>query len=440
MPTACLVTLGCPKNIVEGEHLAGALAKAGCTLVTTLEDADIAIVHTCAFIADARSESVAVIKTLTDMKKDGRLEKIIVTGCLVQEEGKRIVGLYPGIDAFLGTGQLDRLGDVLRGTAATVIGRPGGLLESPQRFLSSGLPTAYLKIAEGCNHRCGFCIIPRLCGRYHSRRMESITAEARSLTKAGVRELTVIAQDTSAYGYDIYRRYALDELLRKLCRINDLHWLRLMYAYPSTVNDHLIDVLRTEEKICKYIDIPLQHVNRDMLALMRRPANVRATIEKLTFAVPGIALRTAFIVGYPGETDKRFRELCDLVAEGWFDQMGVFAYSDHPSVAAAQLAGKVPVAVRQERQQELMLIQQKVVAKKLRSLKGSTVEVFVESEMRKGKNDRRLGTGKYWSGRTRFQAPEVDGRIYCSGKAAVGSFVNVLVTGCQGYDLLGVIR
>lgn len=431
-----LVTLGCPKNIVEGEYLAGIIQGHGYTLTTDISRADCAVVHTCSFIGDARLESSRVIRSLVRLKKAGRLKKVFVTGCYVQDEGPAIARLFPGVDGFLGTGTLAKLGDVIASGGGFVAGPPGGLLDSATpRLLSSTLPSAYLRIAEGCNHHCSFCTIPRFRGRYHSRPFTAIVNEARALVDVGIRELILVAQDVTAYGRDRSGRLQLPLLVKKLTRIDGLRWIRLLYAYPSTVTDELLSVMRDEEKVCRYLDMPLQHASPAVLRRMRRPARVRPLLERITARVPGIALRTTFIVGFPGETAADFARLRALVAEGWFEHAGVFAYSDQPRAASSAFSGAVPAAVATARRSELMAVQRQVVRARAASRVGTVEEVLVEGCRQKSYNTK----NSFVVGRTRFQAPEIDSVVHARGAAPAGSFVRVRITGGRGYDLVGTI-
>jgi ribosomal protein S12 methylthiotransferase len=438
MTSVCLITLGCAKNIVEGENMAGLLRNAGCKLTTRLENADVAVVHTCSFIADARCESADIIKQLCSLKKAGRIGRLLVTGCLVQDEGRGLAAEFSEIDGFLGTGDLEKLPAVIAEGKRFFYSHPGGLLESPgPRLLSSHLPSACLRIAEGCNHRCGFCAIPRLRGVYQSRRIEAIVEEAERLTAQGIRELALIAQDTTRYGFDLYRRNALPELLHRLSKLPAAAWLRVLYAYPSTVSGDLLAVIRDEEKVCKYLDIPLQHVSDRVLASMRRPKNVRSLVERIRVTVPNIALRTTFIVGYPGETERDFRKLYDFVADGWFEQLGVFEYSAHRDIFSETLPRKVPAAVKSERKKALLLAQKKIVERRNGARLGSRIKVLTEGPAPQKK--KKGGRVNRWTGRTEFQAPEVDNCVYFTGKSSVGKIVEVTVTGTAGYDLLGKV-
>lgn len=426
MSKICLVTLGCPKNIVEGESIAGLLRAGGWELTTNLTDADAAVIHTCSFISDAKKESEDVINSLSRLKIKGKLKTIAVTGCLVQREGKSLREKFKGVDVFIGTGALGSLTDLLEKGAGLDITRPGGLLESSvPRLLSSSLPSAYLRIAEGCNHKCSFCIIPGLRGRYKSRKKEDILSEAKDLADCGIKEINIIAQDTTLYGKDIYSKPSLPVLLNDLAGIKGFKWIRLMYAFPGTVTGGLIDVIKNEEKVCKYIDMPVQHINDKVLKLMGRPTGAKNVIRRLKDQIPGLTLRSTVITGFPGEKEKEFRELADFVSEGWFDHLGVFEYNPIEGTPSSRLSGRPSARVAGARKKELMLRQQKVVRSRFESMKGDTVEVIIESRQ----DDDRC------TGRASFQAPEIDGGMIIKGSRRLGSFVKVKITGSKGYDL-----
>lgn len=434
--TVALITLGCPKNIVEGEHMAGILREQGLILTTDLAHADCAVVHTCSFIGDARDESVRMIRSLVKLKKTGHLKKVIVTGCYVQDEGKKIAEMFPGVDGFMGTGMLSSLGSFVTDGGGFCSGSAGGLLApSTPRLLSSTLPSAYLRIAEGCNHRCSFCSIPRLRGRYVSRSLTDIVNEARHLADAGIRELVLVAQDITAYGRDRSGHLMLPQLLKKIARINDIAWIRLLYAYPSTVSDELIDSIKDEEKMCRYLDVPLQHASRDVLRRMKRPQQVRPLLERLKKHVPDIAVRTTFIVGFPGETNEDFNQLRTLVSEGWFEHLGAFAYSDHPRTMSARFLDKVPESIALKRQKELMRVQKKIVHQHNAARIGSFEEILVERQIQKRYNTK----SSLIVGRARFQAPEIDSTVIVAGVVTPGTFVRVKITGFNGYDLIGTL-
>ena len=433
MPKLCIITLGCPKNTVEGEKIAGMLDNCGWTLSADISKCDAALIHTCSFIKDAKDESISVIKKLSGLRKRGGLQKVVVTGCLAQEYGKRLFNEFPQVDAVVGTGSLDKLPFVMSGGSDFECGKPGGLLESAYpRLLSSGLPTAYLRIAEGCGHKCAFCVIPKLRGAYKSRKIENIVSECKALVSAGIKEAVLIAQDTTLYGNDIYGKPSLPDLLKRLSKVRGIEWLRILYAYPDTVSDELLETMARGPKICKYLDIPLQHASDSVLKRMRRKGGVRKLLEKIKTRVPGIALRTTFIVGFPGETEAEFEELRAIVAEGWFEHAGVFEYSSASSAdrpACKALEGKpVPEHLKRARKKELMLAQKKVVRLNNASHTGRIYKVLIESyDINK----------KIFTGRTYFQASEIDGITCIKGKCRVGQIQDVKITGYSGYDLMG---
>lgn len=430
MPKLCLVTLGCPKNIVEGEHIAGLLESKGWTLTTDILHADTAVVHTCSFIADAKKESEEAIKAFSAIKRSKRLRLLAVTGCLAQREGSAFKERFPEIDVIAGTGAeaIRALPSALGAGRGVMVSKPGGFLDpDTPRLLSSTLPSAYLRVAEGCNHKCGFCVIPSLRGRYHSRRRENIIREAKGLAACGVKEIILIAQDTTLYGKDLYGTSALPALMESMAAIEGIKWVRLMYAFPSTLTPATVKAIRGNDKICKYIDMPVQHTADSVLKRMGRPAGVKKLVRGLKEMIPGLTLRSTLITGFPGETESEFKEVCAFVSEGWFDQLGVFEYSPMPGTPASRLRGAVSDRVKKERKKTLMLIQKNVVKRKFRCLKGKTFEAVVEA---------RNGDGTFMA-RISMQAPEIDGGLIIRGKCAVGSFVKVKITGFRGYDLLG---
>ncbi len=430
----CLFVLGCPKNIVEGEGMAALVTKAGHVLTTDISSADAAIVHTCSFVRDAKHESWSYIHKLAGLKAAGRLKKLIVTGCMAQEEGKKLLEMTPEIDVVLGTGQLSQLAKTLLLDEPFVSCKsPGGLLEAQRgRILSSSLPSTYIRIAEGCNHTCSFCVIPSLRGAYQSRSSASIMREAQALAAAGVQELILVAQDTTVFGRDTNGELLLAGLLKRLNSIKALRWIRVMYAYPNTVNVKLLDALRDLPKVCTYLDIPLQHASDAVLRRMGRPVNVRGVVERISRSVPGISIRTAFIVGFPGETEKDFSQLRSLVKEGWFEHAGVFEYSDNEKARSHGLGPAVPARIARRRRRELIRLQNAVVKKRNKARVGQELEVLIESGRK----------GGFWQGRAAFQAPEVDSVVICKGapgRAYAGQFVKVLVNAARDLDLYGDI-
>ena len=411
--------------------MAGILQSSGWVLTTDIGAAHSVVVHTCAFIADARRESQEMIENLARLKRRGVFQKLFVSGCLVQDCGTAFKAQFPMVDGYLGTGNLARIAEHLSGNYAATVGAPGGLLESSvPRLLSSTLPSTYVRIAEGCNHRCSFCMIPRLRGRYQSRSMASIITEAIELAHLGIREINLVAQDTTCYGTDARGKSQLSTLLQKLDRINGLRWIRMMYAYPSTLSTEVLSTIRDGQRLCHYIDIPLQHASDSVLRRMNRPGRVRQLLERITKIIPDVVLRTAFIVGFPGETEKEFKELCALVEEGWFEHVGVFEYSNVDGVLSQKLPGQVPSAVKRQRYQQLMAVQKKVLTQKLRHRRGQKVDVLVESV---------IPRTQQMKSRAWFQAPEIDNAVILPGTAPIGEFVQARITGQSGYDLTGEI-
>lgn len=434
MQKAAVVTLGCPKNTVEAEYLLGILQNKGFGLTGDVNDADVVIIHTCSFINDARLESEQAIKNITTLKKNKNI-KIYVSGCLPQLLGEKTPELFPEIDGFVGTGALEKLPSLIKKNSPGRLLNPGGLNDSPYRILSSPLPSAYLKIAEGCNHRCSFCIIPGLRGNYQSRSIDSLTEEAKVLVSEGIEELIVIAQDTTTYGADLYDRYSLDKLLAGLARIDGLRWIRLMYAYPSSITDELLDVFKEYKNICNYLDIPVQHISKKILSSMRRPLNTGETVERIKNKLPGIVLRTSLITGFPGETEKDADELGEFLKKGYFTYAGVFEYSDQQQADSSKLPGHVSLKDAQSRRIKLENIQYEVFKSKILKFKNKKTEVLVESCTEDG--------GEYLiTGRSSFQAPEIDGNtiIRSAKPVSPGIFVNAVLNGAEGYDIKAVIK
>ena len=427
MPKACLITLGCPKNTVEGENIAGMLEAAGWSMTTRLDGVDCAIVHTCSFIKDSRNESEDAIRSMAALKKKGLIGKLYVTGCLAQEEKKKLLRNFTAVDGIIGTGELQKLPELIGGCNPSINFIPGGLLETNStRLLSSAAPSAYLRIAEGCNHKCSFCIIPSLRGKYKSREMNSIVKEAKGLAACGIKELVLIAQDTTFYGKDLYGNFKLPLLLKKLARVKGIEWIRLLYAYPDTLTDEMLDVIREEKKICKYIDIPLQHVSDNVLRAMKRKPGVRKLVENIKARVPGVSIRTTFITGFPGETKEDFNELLEFVKEGHFEHMGAFEYSPHPGTLSASYPAQVNERLKIERKNALMLAQQKVVNIKNKGRVGKILDVLIDGFAENAV-----------IARSRFQAPEIDGIVYVKGKTGNKVIGKAKITGFKNYDLTG---
>lgn len=441
------VSLGCAKNLVDSEVMIGKLGQAGWELVPEPFDADAIVVNTCAFIDPAKAESTDTILIHAAQKRPG--QQLIVAGCLSQRFGEELRALVPEIDGIVGTGAYASIVDVLAEARA---GRAPVRLDyepPPEhdflpRLITTPRATAYLKVAEGCDHPCTFCIIPQLRGPFRSRSHESILAEARALARAGVKELILIAQDTSMYGRDRgVRRGGLARLLADLHEIDGLTWIRLLYLYPATVDDELIEALGTLPKVCKYIDMPLQHAHPDVLRAMRRPSNGERYLEilqALRSRVPDVTLRSTFIVGFPGETEAHVDYLHEWLGRAELDRVGFFTYSREDGTPAATLGSRVPARTQRARLLRLRDAQRHASGRARAKRLGRIERVLVEEcKTLRGSDSLggALGAGQAWSGRSMGEAPGVDGNIYFSGEAAVGDFVDVRLEGCTAFDFHG---
>jgi ribosomal protein S12 methylthiotransferase len=434
------VSLGCPKNLVDSEVMLGLLRERGHEIVGDARQADVIVVNTCAFIDRAKQESVDTILEMAAEKQEGRARRLVVTGCLVQRYDQDLRGEIPEIDATLGTGQPMEIVRAVEGEA-TVLDDPDALPRwvydhTSPRVLSTPPYLAYVKISEGCDYSCSFCIIPRLRGRHRSRPESDIVAEARQLAAQGVKEIVLVAQDTTRYGLDHGRRDALARLLRRLARVDGIRWIRVMYAYPSTLSDPILDAIASEEKVVKYLDLPLQHASESLLARMKRPVghrHLRGLLERIRRRVPGVTLRTSFIVGFPGETEDDFGQLLEFVEEAQFDHVGVFTYSDEEGTASFDLEDRIPPAVKERRRKRLMALQRRICLRRNRALVGQRVEVLIEGVHPESEH--------LLQGRTAGQAPEIDGAfIINAGRtegARSGSFAICEVTAAHAYDLVG---
>jgi len=427
-------SLGCPKNRLDSEVMLGSLALDGYAIAERLEDADVAVVNTCSFIESAREESIRAILEVADLRETGRLRALLVTGCLPQRYGAELAKELPEVDAFIGTGQFQNVAHVLEEVLA---GRSRGIYvdagrthlydDTSPRLLIGPSHTAYLKFAEGCDRTCAFCAIPKIRGRFQSRGLASVVAEAQQLAAAGVKELNLVAQDSTAWGKELPGRPRLPELLRALDEIKELAWIRLLYVYPTSVTDDLLEILATGRRVLPYVDVPLQHASDRMLRTMKRggsEATQRALVARLRAAIPQATLRTTFIVGFPGESEEDFHCLLDFVRASRFDHVGVFRYSDEEGTTAHALSEKVPRAVARRRHRELMALQQEILAEKLSSQIGREEVVLVDRKVRGG------GVARLAS-----QAPDIDGVVFVSGSVQVGDFVRVRITGVRGVDL-----
>src|SRR5262245_9238827 len=415
-------SLGCPKNLLDTEVMLGTLASAGYVLAERLEDADVAVVNTCAFIESAREESVKAILDVAELREAGRLRALVVTGCLPQRYGAELAKELPEVDAFLGTGAFPEIARAL--DAALAGGGRGVYVEAGRthlyddaspRILTGPGHSAYVKIAEGCDRVCTFCAIPGIRGRFQSRRLDSLLAESRALAAAGVREVNLVAQDSTSWGKDLEPRPGagrpkLHELVRALDAVDGLDWIRLLYVYPSAVTDELLDALASAKRVLPYVDVPLQHASDRVLERMRRgtsAARQRGLVARLRERIPGVTLRTALLVGFPGETEADFEELLAFVAESRFDRVGIFRYSDEEGAAAYALDGKVPRAVARERYRRLARLQAGIQAESLGKLVGSEARVLVDA-----------ASGGLARGRLASQAPEIDGGVLLRGPGA----------------------
>ena len=434
--TVYIVTLGCPKNQVDSELMMGMLVEQGHELVLDPEAADVLVVNTCSFIEAAKVESIDTILELARLKEATR-KRLIVAGCLSQRYAEELQRELPEVDGFVGTGRLSAITAAVNaplrcGRPLVYVGAGHSLAELERRRVISGSAfSAYLKISEGCSRRCSFCIIPAVRGRHESRPLEALLAESKSLARQGVVELNLVAQDLTAYGHD-RRDGGLADLLRALVRIKGIRWIRLLYVYPQRITDDLLDVIAGEEKICRYIDMPLQHINDRVLRAMRRERSaesLRRLVARIKRRVPGVVLRTSLIVGFPGETEAEFGELVEFVREGTIDHVGVFRYSREEGTLAAELPDQVPGAVKMLRYRTIMEVQAGVAAARNAGRVGTTEEVLVCE----------LGCDGRSIGRTRGQAPEIDGHIVLQGDAAPGDIANARIVGAKTYDLRGVL-
>lgn len=430
-------TLGCEKNEYDSQNLAAQLLNRGCTLATSPEEADILIVNTCGFIEAAKVESIEHIFNMAALK--GEHKKLVVTGCLSERYHEDLAKEMPEVDLFTGVNDYDDLPGLLLEEADgdQVHGTVEKILPYRKRVFPSGTYTASLKIAEGCNNTCAFCAIPKIRGPYRSKRMEDCVREAEDMAKAGIRELVVIAQDTSSYGEDLYGKKMLPELLRKLCQVDGIEWIRLMYVYDDGITDELIETIRNEEKICNYIDIPIQHVADPVLKRMRRKssgASIRETIQKLRREIPDIHIRTTILVGFPGETEEDFQKLLTFAEEMRIPRLGAFAFSDEEGTMAFNMDGKLDDETKNERVEELMRLQSGISESLNEEKVGRTFQVMVDEEVLE-----ESGECNRYLGRTRFDALDIDDAVEFTALEAhaPGDIVYVHITDSSEYDLYG---
>ncbi|WP_173195912.1 30S ribosomal protein S12 methylthiotransferase RimO [Geobacter sp. SVR] len=436
-----MVSLGCPKNLVDAEVMLGVMARQNYEITTDEKEADVIIVNTCSFIKEAKQESIDAILDLAERKHDGRCHTLIVSGCLPQRYQEELARELPEVDIFIGTGDYPRIAEILAEKGATdeqlrYVGDPDYIYdESLPRLNSSPAWYSYLKIGEGCSNCCSYCIIPQLRGAYRSRPLEALVAEAEALAARGVKELNIISQDITRYGSDLEEEITLETLLRRLVAIDGIRWVRLLYAYPDGIDEGLIALIRDEPKICKYLDIPIQHISDPVLQRMKRRSSeqqIRDLITTLRREIPGIALRTSLIVGFPGEAIEDFNSLMEFVEQTQFDRLGVFCYSREEGTPAALMPNQVSERIKRERYRKLMRTQARLSFRRNRALIGRTEQVIVEGYSEE--------TELLLKGRSSRQAPDIDGQVYITaGNAEVGDIVTLKITDSSDYDLIGEI-
>lgn len=434
------ISLGCDKNLVDSEVMLGNLSEKGYSFTDDENEADVIVVNTCCFINDAKEESINTILDMAKLKTEGTLKALIVTGCLAQRYQDEIRTEIPEVDAILGTSAIDMIvsavEDALAGNGHNYlkdINLPA--TTGKKRMVTTGGHFAYLKIAEGCDKCCTYCIIPRIRGTYRSVEMESLVEEAKRLVDGGVKELILVAQETTLYGMDLYEKKMLPELLKKLCAIEDLKWIRILYCYPEEITEELVEVIKSEDKICNYLDIPIQHASDKILKRMGRRTNQLQLIEKIEMLrkeIPDICLRTTLITGFPGETSEDHEILLDFVNEMEFDRLGVFTYSPEEDTPAAEMAEQIDEELKQSRQSELMELQQEIAFETAQDMIGRTMTVMVEGK---------LADENAFIARTYRDAPNVDGFLFFNSEREYmsGDFCEVRITGTNEYDLLGEV-
>lgn len=431
-----MISLGCPKNQVDGEVMLKKLNKCGFDIAQSIEDSDVMIINTCGFIEDAKREAIETILEVAEYKNVGLISAIVVTGCLAERYQDEILKEIPEVDSVIGIGA-DR--DIVKVCQKALIGVQTSfypdkkyLLLEGDRMLSTPPHWAYLKISDGCDNKCSYCAIPGIRGGYIERDMESIIAEANKLVASGVKELIIIAQDTTKYGLKLYGEYKLAELLKELVKIDGIEWIRLFYCYPDRVTDELIDVIASEEKVCSYIDIPLQHCNNDILKSMNRYGSydsLKKLLTKMKTKIPNLSLRTTFMVGFPGETEEQFEELCRFVKDIEFDKMGCFTYSPEEDTPAFDFDNQIDEDIKKRRAEVLMDIQYSITENANKKRIGNIYKVVVDEK-----------DGDKYIGRSYLDSPEIDSGIIITSERALssGEFINVKITDYDGYDLIGV--
>ena len=450
MKNVLFISLGCDKNLVDSEKMLGLLSESGYTIVEDEAEADAIVINTCCFIHDAKEESIETILEMASWKEKGRLRALVITGCLAQRYKDEIAAELPEVDAVIGTSGYTEIVPVLdkllkvSGTEEAQTDGECPLVYCPsidllppslpdKRMVTTGAYTAYLKIAEGCNKRCTYCVIPYIRGRYRSFPVEDLLKEAERLVAEGARELILIAQETTVYGVDLYGRKMLPELLRKLCRLEGLDWIRILYCYPEEITDELIQVMKEEKKVCNYLDIPIQHSEDAILKRMGRRTNraeLTALIEKLRKEIPDIILRTTLITGFPGETEEDFAQMAAFVEEMQFDRLGVFTYSPEEGTKAAVMEDQIDEEVKEARRDHIMELQQDISAAAASAMVGREMSVLIEGY---------LYEEDIYVGRTYMDAPKVDGNVFVRSEEEMisGDIVPVRITGASEYDLMG---
>ncbi|MDU2686139.1 30S ribosomal protein S12 methylthiotransferase RimO [Paeniclostridium sordellii] len=432
-----LESLGCSKNLVDAEIMMGILNRKGYKLVGDFEEADIILVNTCGFIESAKQESIDTILDLAQLKETGNLKLLIVTGCLAQRYAKELQEEIPEIDAIVGTGSYQQIDEIIEGlkkenNIVSLNDIEFAYNEDLPRYVTTPDYMAYLKIGEGCDNHCTYCIIPKLRGKYRSRKMEDILREAKDLASKGVKELVVIAQDTTKYGFDLYNEAKLPQLLEELAQIEGIKWIRIMYSYPESITEELVKVMKKYDNICNYFDMPIQHASNSVLKLMNRHTtkeDIKAKVEMIRSYIPDATLRTTIIVGFPGETEEDFKELVEFAKEVKFDRLGAFAYSREEDTPADKLPNHLEEDVKIRRRDELMLVQQEI-SKELNAQKvDNEYEVLIEEQIE----------DKVYIGRTQGDAEEIDSIVYVKSdnKLNLGDFVNVKINNALEYDLMG---
>lgn len=436
------VSLGCAKNLVDTEVMLGMLAQGGHQITPFQHEAEIIVVNTCGFIDPAKEESVNTILEMATHKTRGNCRRLVVAGCLVERYREHILREIPEVDAVIGTSEIPRILEACSTAALPPVYEPRDLFlysDRDPRILTTPSHWAYIKIAEGCDHPCTFCVIPRMRGRFRSRPPDSIVDEARRMAQNGVREVNLVAQDSTMYGWDAGNRKGLSELLRRLGEIEELAWIRFLYAYPTSIYDDLLDAIAETPKVCKYIDMPLQSASREVLRRMKRGGNRESLVrlvERIRHRIPEVAIRTTMIVGFPGETEEDFRQSIAFAKEVEFDRLGAFAYSDEEHAASFPLDGKVSEAVKRDRLNRLMEAQGEIAARRNGGLVGRTLPVLIEGLSEE--------TDLLWQGRLPSQAPEIDGVVYLNDgvtqKVRPGEILPVRITEAHRYDLVGAIQ